>query len=278
MDPVARRGGRLTMETATLVDRAQSVIGYRFRDPDLIVRALTHASVSHGRLDSNERLEFLGDAVLGMVACEKIYELFPDLLEGEMTKIKSVAVSRRVCARIARSIGLEELMLLGKGLRDDTGGLPHSLAAAALESTIAAVHLDGGIEPVRAWLWPLLEPHITAAAKSGHQQNYKSVLQQHVQRERQCTPHYRVVSQSGPDHAKTFVIAVEIAGETYEPAEGMSKKQAEQRAALNALGALELITRSAQGEVRIVRGSAAIAVDADTAAMVDLADQAEGCG
>ncbi|MEL6797315.1 MAG: ribonuclease III [Planctomycetota bacterium] len=236
-----------------LIEQAQRVLGYTFDDTDLIVRALTHASVAHGRLESNERLEFLGDAVLGMVACETIFEIYPDLLEGEMTKIKSVAVSRKTCAKIARQIGLEELIRLGKGIRDQHGTLPHSLAAATLESAIAAIYLDGGLAAVKRWLTPLIEPSITNAAESGHQQNFKSVLQQHVQREYQCTPSYRVLAQQGPDHAKTFTIAVQIGERGYEPAEGPSKKQAEQRAALNALDALDLVEHIGDGDIRIVR-------------------------
>lgn len=236
-----------------LIERAQHVLGYAFSDPELIVRALTHASVAHGRLESNERLEFLGDAVLGLVACETIFASYPDLLEGEMTKIKSVAVSRKTCARIARQIGLEELIRLGKGIRDQHGSLPQSLAAATLESAIAAIYLDGGLPAVKRWLTPLLEPFITNAAESGHQQNFKSVLQQHVQREFQTTPEYRVLAQVGPDHAKVFTIAVHIGEKTYAPAEGASKKQAEQRAALKALDALDLVERKDNGDIRIVK-------------------------
>ncbi|MEO0403976.1 MAG: DUF3109 family protein [Bacteroidota bacterium] len=106
---------------------------------------------------------------------------------------------------------------------------------------------------VKAWLTPLLEPCITSAAESGHQQNFKSVLQQHVQREFQCTPDYRVLAQQGPDHAKTFTIAVQIGEQGYEPAEGASKKQAEQRAALNALDALDMVEHVGDGVIRIVR-------------------------
>ena len=236
-----------------LIDRAQHVLGYTFKDPDLIVRALTHASLAHGRLESNERLEFLGDAVLGLIACETIFRLYPDLLEGEMTKIKSVAVSRKTCAKIARKVGLEEMIRLGKGIRDQDGALPHSLAAATLESAIAALYLDGGLDAVKHWLTPLLGPFITSAAESGHQQNFKSVLQQHVQREFQCTPSYRVLAQAGPDHSKTFTIAVQIGERDYEPAQGASKKQAEQRAALNALDALDMVEHLRDGGIRIVR-------------------------
>lgn len=238
-----------------LVDRVQSILDYEFRDLSLVVLALTHASIAPVRFSSNERLEFLGDSVLALVACETIYRHYPELLEGEMTKIKSVAVSRKVCAKIASRIGLDELIILGKGIREQQGTLPHSLAAATLESVIGALYLDGGLEPVRRWLGPLIEPHILAAAESGHQQNFKSVLQQHAQRSYQSTPQYVIVSQAGPDHAKTFRVAARLGTDTFEPAEGASKKQAEQRAALNALAGLGLIEHTPDGSVRLVRGA-----------------------
>jgi ribonuclease-3 len=234
------------------VSQAEAILGYSFTDAGLMRRALTHASAAEDRLESNERMEFLGDAVLGLVACQRIYELYPDLLEGEMTKIKSVAVSRKICAVIARQIGLEDLIILGKGIRGPGGQLPQSLAAAAIESTIAAVYLDGGLAPVYAWLAPLLDAHIEAAYESGHQQNYKSVLQQHAQRRFQQTPEYVMLSEDGPDHAKTFLVAVRIDGRTFEPGKGASKKQAEQKAALIALQELEIVANHEDGSVRIV--------------------------
>ncbi|MFI4873428.1 MAG: ribonuclease III [Phycisphaerales bacterium JB058] len=234
------------------VSQAEAILGYSFTDAGLMRRALTHASAAEDRLESNERMEFLGDAVLGLVACQRIYELYPDLLEGEMTKIKSVAVSRKICAVIARQIGLEDLIILGKGIRGPGGQLPQSLAAAAIESTIAAVYLDGGLAPVYAWLAPLLDAHIEAAYESGHQQNYKSVLQQHAQRRFQQTPEYVMLSEDGPDHAKTFRVAVRIDGRTFEPGKGASKKQAEQKAALIALQELEIVANHEDGSVRIV--------------------------
>lgn len=240
------------MEQADVVRRAERIIGHTFSDPDIMLRALTHSSVADERLESNERLEFLGDAVLGLIACQRIYELYPDLLEGEMTKIKSVAVSRKTCALIAREIGLEDCLVLGKGIRDQGGALPHSLAAAALESTIAALYMDAGLEAVSDWLSPLLDQYITHAYDSGHQSNYKSVLQQHVQRQYQVTPEYVLLNQEGPDHAKVFSVAVRIAGTLYDPGEGASKKQAEQRAALVALQALDVVERSKDGTVKLV--------------------------
>ncbi|PHQ78366.1 MAG: hypothetical protein COB69_10130 [Phycisphaera sp.] len=170
------------MQAHDPVAEAERITGYTFENPEIMLRALTHSSVAEDRLCSNERLEFLGDSVLGLVVCQRIFEVYPDLLEGEMTKIKSVAVSSNICAAIARKIGLEDLLILGKGIRGREGGLPHSLAAAVLESTIAAVYMDGGFESVAKWLGPLLDEHIDRAYTSGHQQNFKSVLQQHVQR------------------------------------------------------------------------------------------------
>jgi len=234
------------------LDQAQSILKHSFADQDLLQRAFIHASVTDSRLESNERLEFLGDSILGMFVCERIFSRYPNYLEGEMTKIKSVAVSRNICAAIARKIGLEDLLILGKGIRGREGGLPHSLAAAVLESTIAAVYMDGGFESVAKWLGPLLDEHIDRAYTSGHQQNFKSVLQQHVQRRYQETPEYMLLEQEGPDHAKTFRVSVKISGTTYEPGEGASKKQAEQKAALIALQTLEIVERHEDGSVRLI--------------------------
>ncbi|HED53397.1 MAG TPA: ribonuclease III [Phycisphaerales bacterium] len=234
------------------VAKVEQILGYTFNDPQLMRLALMHASVVDDRIESNERLEFLGDAVLGLITCQRIYELFPNLLEGEMTKIKSVTVSRKTCAKIARQLGLEDLIMLGKGIRGRGGALPHSLAAAALESTIAAVYLDSGLDAVCRWLVPLLDESILRAHSSGHQQNFKSVLQQYAQRQFQTTPEYILIEQKGPDHAKTFRVAVRVGGTTYDPGEGNSKKQAEQRAALLALRALHIVEQHESGIVRFI--------------------------
>ncbi|GIW74045.1 MAG: ribonuclease 3 [Phycisphaerales bacterium] len=230
---------------------AERAIGYTFKNPGLLVKALTHASVTDARLDSNERLEFLGDSVLGLVASERIYTLFPNLLEGEMTKIKSTAVSRRTCAEIADALGLMDLLLLGKGMRAGTP-LPRSLAAAALEAVVAAIYLDGGLDAARSFLTPHLDPCIQKAARLGHQENFKSVLQQYAQQHLGATPHYRVLDERGPDHAKNFKIAVEIDGRQYCPQWGQSKKRAEQLAALEALREIGLIERTKDGEIQLV--------------------------
>ena len=249
------------------LSRAQEIMGVVFRDQAHIELALRHASHSESRLDSNERMEFLGDAVLGMVVCERIYELFPEALEGEMTKVKSTVVSRKTCADIAERLELEQLLLLGKGMQTQDR-LPRSLAAAVFESVIAAVYLDQGFAATKAFLLPLLDPYITEAERSGHQQNFKSVLQQHAQAEYGESPCYRILDEKGPDHAKAFKVGVELAGKVFEPCWGQSKKQAEQQAAEVALHELGVIALDKNGLVRVVEDTAPAAADEDVGSAV----------
>jgi len=233
--------------------KTEAALGYTFKDPKLLEQSLIHASASDERVESNERLEFLGDAVLGLISCEMIYDMFPGLLEGEMTKIKSTTVSRRTCAKIAKQLGLDDMLVLGKGMTSNGDAQPPSLAAAALESVTAAIYIDGGYEACRAFLRALLEPHIERAERSGHQQNFKSVLQQHTQQTMEATPVYRVYDEQGPDHAKCFRVEVAIEGERHIGEWGQSKKQAEQLAALRALETMGLLTTDEEsGELRVV--------------------------
>ncbi len=249
----------------TLRAEIERATGHVFADESLLELALRHASVTDSRLDSNERMEFLGDAILGMIVCERIFRLYPNSLEGEMTKIKSLAVSRRTCAMMARELGLERHISVGKGMRSQER-LPASLAAAVLEAIVAAVYLDGGMEAARRFLEPLVDPLIGEAERSGHQHNFKSVLQQHAQQAMGCAPIYRILDEKGPDHAKAFRIGVELAGVAYEASWGQSKKQAEQQAALNALCALGLIEADGNGENRLAAldGGVAAGVDGGT--------------
>lgn len=227
-------------------EKAQQALGYRFKDIKLLDLSLRHASISESRLDSNERLEFLGDAILGMIACERIFNLYPTYLEGEMTKIKSLAVSRKICAKIAIEMGLDQLILVGKGMKTQAS-LPQSLAAAVLESVIAAVYMDGGMDSVRGFLEPQLDPLLEEAVNSGHQHNFKSVLQQHAQKELNASPIYRILNEKGPDHSKSFQIAVELDGKKHDACWGLSKKAAEQSAAYLALVSMGLIDEHDQG-------------------------------
>ncbi|HBS29029.1 MAG TPA: ribonuclease III [Phycisphaerales bacterium] len=227
---------------------AQRALGYTFRDIALLDLALTHASITDSRVDSNERLEFLGDAVLGMIVCDYLFQKYPALLEGDLTKIKSAAVSRRMCARIAAALGLDTMLLLGKGMKT-RAALPASLSAAVLESAIGAIYLDGGLDAARAFLIPLLAPHIDQAASSGHQQNFKSVLQHVAQQRFEASPLYLLVDEKGPDHAKCFEVAVELNGRRFASSWAASKKQAEQQAALRVLEELGLIQHTDDGHI-----------------------------
>jgi ribonuclease-3 len=232
------------------LDQAQSILKHTFTDQNLLQRAFVHASVTDSRLDSNERLEFLGDAILGMFVCERIFRRYPNYLEGEMTKVKSHAVSRATCATVAIDVGLDQLIRVGKGMQSQST-LPSSLAAAITEAVIAALYIDGGMDAVRVFLEPLIDPLIDAAVESGHQHNFKSVLQQHVQRLHGISPSYHILEEKGPDHAKLFKIGVEVHGESYEPSWGQSKKQAEQQAAMNALSAMGVVEICEEGNAHM---------------------------
>jgi ribonuclease-3 len=226
------------------VEAIQAVLEYRFKDPDMLASALTHASVATSRLASNERLEFLGDAVLGLVICEELYARFPEYLEGELTRIKSVVVSRETCARVADRLGLVNHLSLGKGITE-SANLPSSLAACAYEAIVGAVYLDGGLAVAQRLILRDMGEEIDRVLAGEHRLNYKSLLQQHAQHDLGATPTYDVLDEKGPDHAKAFEVAVVLRGRRYPSAWGPSKKSAEQRAAMEALRALGRIEEMA---------------------------------
>jgi ribonuclease III len=243
----------LPLETTPVATHTQEEIGqtceglldYHFHDRELLREALTHASIADDRRQSNERLEFLGDAVLGLVVCHRLFEIYPDYLEGDLTKLKSAVVSRNTCAEVANTIGLTELIFVGKGMTGRTGTAqrPSSLAAGVFESIIAAIYLDGGLEPARAFILRHMNAQIQHFAATTHQQNYKSLLQQHAQRVMFGTPVYELLDEKGPDHAKCFEVRVVIGGRAFGSAWGPAKKPAEQRAAQIALEELGVLAR-----------------------------------
>ena len=212
----------------------QERLAYTFRNLDLLRSALTHASVANHRRESNERLEFLGDAVLGLVICRQLYDELPEALEGDLTKIKSAVVSRTACARAADALQLGETLALGQGM-SDAADLPRSIVAAALESVIAAVYLDGGFDAASAFILRAMRRELDVALQSDHQRNFKSQLQQYAQRVMNCTPRYELLDEKGPDHAKCFEVAVAVGDQRFPAAWGPSKKEAEQKAAELAL-------------------------------------------
>lgn len=230
------------MDFEQLAPQCETILGYSFKNRDLLKEALTHASIADNRRLSNERLEFLGDSVLGLVVCHRLYEIFPDYLEGDLTKLKSAVVSRNTCAAVANAIGLTDLLFVGKGMAGRQGR-PSSLAAGAFESVIAAIYLDGGFDAARAFILRYMEDYISQFAATTHQQNFKSLLQQHAQQSLSATPMYELLDEKGPDHSKCFEVRVVIGARAFGSAWGPAKKQAEQRAAQIALEELGVLAR-----------------------------------
>jgi ribonuclease-3 len=223
--------------------RIERILGYKFRDKKLLAQALTHSSAVDNRLSSNERLEFLGDAVLALVVCEALFERFSDYLEGDLTKVKSMLVSRGTCARISRQLELNKYLKIGKGMISNRA-LSGSLAAGVFETVIGAMYLDGGLKAARSFILKVLGPKIKQANAEHAQGNFKSLLQQYAQEKFNSTPTYILLDEKGPDHNKCFELEVAIASQHFPSAWGNNKKEAEQKAAFNALVELGILEDS----------------------------------
>ncbi len=222
------------MELEKFLSNCQERIGYRFSDTVHLRTALTHSSGADTPQTSNERMEFLGDSVLGYVICDHLFHFHPDMLEGDMTKIKSAVVSRATCQRIAKQIGMDEFLIVGRGLTR-TQRMPLSILANTMESLIAAIYLDGGIDPAKDFILRAFREEIDKMLADHDADNHKSVLQHVAQKRLGRSPEYKILEISGPEHHKTFHVEVRIAGNAYPPAWGGTKKEAEQHAAENAL-------------------------------------------
>ncbi len=231
------------------LEEFQDIIDYHFDDISLLEKALRHASASDKRLDSNERLEFLGDSVLGLTICEELFTRFPEYLEGELTKVKSMIVSRRTCARVAKKMRLTDFMVMGKGMSSQRD-LPTSCPAGAFESLIGAIYTDGGYECSRKFLIKFMGDLLDKADAKQPQENYKSMLQQFSQRHINSTPSYEILDEKGPDHSKCFEVGVIIDRRRFESAWGPSKKEAEQIAAFKALKELEQLPPDAEFKMK----------------------------
>jgi len=223
-----------TTREAEILEECQTAIGYRFQSMELLRAALTHTSGADTRQDSNERLEFLGDSVLGLVCCEQLFLRFPEYQEGDLTKIKSAVVSRRTCARISRLLNLGDFLFMGKGMHYQDV-IPSNLLADVYESLVGAMYIDGGLDPAKAFILKYLNPEIEQVAEAAHAGNFKSLLQQVAQKEFNATPAYHLLDEKGPDHSKCFKISAVIGRYHYPAAWGRTKKEAEQKAAMNGL-------------------------------------------
>ena len=224
-----------------MIKDLEIAIGYRFKNITLLQNALTHSSFAnerwHDSLMCNERLEFLGDSILGMVVAEFLYRNYPDRPEGELTRMRADMVCETSLANVADQIGLGEHLLLGHGEEQGGGRTRTSILADAVESVIAASFLDGGMEPARKFI----ERFILCNVPEQRLRNadYKTALQELVQQKKNQVITYELTGQSGPDHDKHFAVQVLLNGNPIGFGEGTSKKRAEQDAARNALEKLD---------------------------------------
>lgn len=216
-------------------------IGYTFRDRTLLENALTHSSYANEHRDkgmpSNERLEFLGDSILGLVVADHLYRNRPDLPEGDLTRIRAALVCEGSLVEVAKSLDLGSYLKLGRGEESGGGRKRPSIQADAVEAMLAAVYLDGGIGQARKLIHNLILNQEREKIANGR--DFKTALQELVQRESGQVLSYRLVGESGPDHAKCFSMEVLLNGQPIGAGEGRSKKEAEQAAAKAAVGKLE---------------------------------------
>ena len=217
-----------------ILQKIEQITGYQFSDKSILDQAFTHSSAVDDRLLSNERLEFLGDAVLAIVICQALFDRFPEYLEGDLTKIKSKLVSPETCAQISGQLGLQEFLKVGKGMVSNRA-LSGSLAAGVLETVIAAIYVDGGFNAAREFILRIFEDLLEEADAEQTHGNFKSLLQQYAQERFSATPSYVLLDEKGPDHNKCFELEVMIADRHFRSAWGTNKKEAEQKAAFNAL-------------------------------------------
>lgn len=220
----------------------EAALGYRFNDPERLTRALCHSSYvneqNQNGLASNERLEFLGDAVLNLAISHLLMQRFPDLTEGELSRTRAHLVNETRLAAIAREICIGPHLLLGKGEALTDGRNKNSILADAIEAVIAAIYLDGGFDAAFAFIENQFAERLRTAARRRDEADYKSKLQERVQSVYHDVPRYQVIGSNGPDHDKTFRVRVSVAGITAE-GDGKSKKSAEQEAARACLDLLD---------------------------------------
>ena len=215
-------------------------IGYNFRDPALLELALTHSSYANERraegCRDNERLEFLGDSILGFLVASKLYRNFPDRPEGELTKLRADLVCETSLAAVAEELELGKYLRLGRGEEHTGGRTRRSILADAVEAVLAAIYLDGGFETAQRFVDRFVLSRMDADEKHG---DYKTQLQELVQQHSGQTLTYPLLNEEGPDHNKTFTVQVALNGEVLGVGRGRTKKQAEQAAARQALSALQ---------------------------------------
>lgn len=217
---------------------------YQFKDASLMTAAMTHSSYANEHRDlhmpNNERLEFLGDSILGLVSADYVFHRYPHVPEGQLTKVRAAVVCEKTLYEVAKELGLDHHLLLGNGEEMGGGRKRPSILADSVEALIGAIYLDGGLEAARAFIMTWLPDKVDMAEQGHAFRDYKTALQEIVQKNRQETLSYRLSGESGPDHDKRFTVQVLLNSNIFAEGVGRSKKEAEQMAAR---AALELMGR-----------------------------------
>jgi ribonuclease-3 len=225
-------------DSRKLVEIFQSRFNYQFKDKSLLIEALTHRSyirAVNSEAISNERLEFLGDSVLGVLIATHLFQTYPDYDEGSLTKIKAMLVNETTLSMIGRGSKLNQLIFLSEEEEKSGGRERNSIVSDVMEAIIGAIYLDGGLAAAKKFIHRTIMPHMDDILADDNQRNYKGELLEYMQGRSRGTPHYEVLSEKGPDHAKIFKIGVYTVGELTGIGIGSSKKEAEQRAAAASL-------------------------------------------
>lgn len=208
--------------------------GIRFRKLDFLNLAFSHRSYSNeiaGNIDNNEKLEFLGDSVLGIVVSDYLFRIMPERPEGELARIKSFVVSEESLAGIAKEIKVDNFILVGKGEEYSGGRTKKAILADCMEAIFGAFYLDSGYKSVQNFILRYLIPEIDKVMANKHRKDYKTLLQELVQKKYKSYPRYNLIKKTGPDHDRTFWIEVKVKNDIYGPGKGKNKKEAEQKAA-----------------------------------------------
>ncbi|MGB2783351.1 MAG: ribonuclease III [Atribacterota bacterium] len=235
----------LKKEKDLMLKDLENKLDHKFKNRDILQEALTHPSFQNVKLNykttSNQRLEFLGDAVLDLIVTERLYRKLTSFSEGKLTKIKSIIVSKDTLAKWAIHLSLGKYILLGKG-EDLTGGRKKlSILADCFEALLGAIYLDSGIIKTKKIILPLVKEEIELITKGNYEEDFKTLLQEISQKKMKCLPEYRLIKEKGPDHKKIFCVEVRLKKVTYGTGDGENKKEAEQDAAKGALKKLKVI-------------------------------------
>ncbi|GAB4355099.1 MAG: ribonuclease III [Candidatus Abyssubacteria bacterium] len=221
----------------------QRALGVKFRRISFLDQALSHSSFVNERSDQrgnhNEKLEFLGDAVLELIVSHELFQNYPNYFEGQLTKLRAAVVSKTTLANLAKKIGIAPYIRLGKGEELGGGRRRNSLLADAMEAIIGAVYLDGGLSAARQFVLDHFSAEIQRLDSDQHKMDYKSILQEITQSRFQTLPRYTVVNEIGPPHERTYEVLLSIKDEPYGTGRGSNKKEAQQNAAYNALQKLQ---------------------------------------